>query len=158
MDFIKRMKKREFIEMGLKTLAAILAGFIAIILMEGMIYSIYMNKINNNKASQYVVSDCIAYCKKIDSDEYKVYLHNINQNSWVIKTINSSESEIKEAGYKDVKWHTPTVFDVAITNSHYIVMAIFIVGIGGVYAWRFYKINTEYSKMEKKFKKTGKIF
>ena len=40
MEFIKTMKKREFIEMTLKTIAAICACFIAIILMEGMIYGI----------------------------------------------------------------------------------------------------------------------
>ena len=37
MDFIKKMKKREFIEMSLKTVAAVLSAFIAVILMEGMI-------------------------------------------------------------------------------------------------------------------------
>ena len=40
MEFIKKMKKREFIEMGLKTLIAFFACFIAIVLMCGMIYSI----------------------------------------------------------------------------------------------------------------------
>ena len=43
MEFIKQMKKREFIEMGLKTLAAVMAAFLAIILMEGMIYGIKLN-------------------------------------------------------------------------------------------------------------------
>ena len=43
MEFINKMKKREFIEMGLKTLAAVFAAFLAIILMEGMIYGIQLN-------------------------------------------------------------------------------------------------------------------
>ena len=56
MEFIKRMKKREFIEMGLKTLAAILAAFLAIILMEGMIYSIELNALKTkSKAAARIV-------------------------------------------------------------------------------------------------------
>ena len=48
MEFISKMKKREFIEMGLKALASLLAAFLAIILMEGMIYSIYLNDLKTN--------------------------------------------------------------------------------------------------------------
>jgi len=158
MDFLKKMKSREMIEMGLKTIVAVIVGIILIILMEGMIYNIYMNKINDNKTSQYAVSDCVAYCEKLEGDEYKVYLHNVISDSWHVKLINSSKSDIENSDYKDVKWNTPTAFDVSISGTHYIVMAVFIVAICGFYGWRFYKINREYIGFEKKLKKTGKIF
>lgn len=68
MDFIKRMKKREFIEMALKTICAILASFLAIILMEGMIYGIQLNALVKNGSSvTFITNDektdgTIAYC------------------------------------------------------------------------------------------------
>ena len=48
MEFIKQMKKREFIEMSLKALACLLGAFIAFILMEGMIYGIKLNTLIEN--------------------------------------------------------------------------------------------------------------
>lgn len=158
MDFLKKMKSREIIEMSLKTVVAVIVGLILVILMEGMIFGIYMDKIKENTASQYVPNDCVAYCEKVAQDEYKVYLHNTTSNSWHIKQFNSSKETIEDAGYEKVVWDTPNPFDVSITGTHYIVISVFIAGILGFYGWRFYKMNKEYSKMENKFKKTGKIF
>ena len=63
MEFIKRMRKREFVEMTLKTISAILAAFLAIILMEGMIYSIELNAIRNHSNVAVFYSDrTIVYC------------------------------------------------------------------------------------------------
>ena len=82
MDFIKNMKKREFIEMGLKTLAALLAAFLAIILMEGMIYSIQLNTLKTKSESSVAISSStIAYCIE-ESEDYlganyhQMHIHN----------------------------------------------------------------------------------
>ena len=75
MEFLKRMKSREIVEMSLKTIIAVFIGLVLIVLMEGMIYSIYMDKINDNTTSQYAAGDCIAYCEEVGDDEYKVYLN-----------------------------------------------------------------------------------
>ena len=158
MEFLKKMKSREMIEMALKTLVAVLVGVILIFLMERMIYGIYMNKIEENKAPQYVASDCIAYCEEVGEDEYKVYLHNETSGSWHIKITNMSKNEIENDGYAKVVYRKPNAFDVSITGTHYIVMAIFVVAILGFYGWRFYKVHHEYVRFEKKYQKTGKIF
>ena len=158
MDFLKQMKKREVIEMCLKTVAVVMLGLILIILMEGMIYGIYMNKINDNTTSQYAAGDCIAYCEEVGDDEFKVYLNYTRDDSWSVKLINSNKEGIENSGYKDVIWHTPNAFDVSISGVHYVVMAAFIVAILGLYGWRFYKLEKEYIKLETRFKKTGKIF
>ena len=158
MDFLKRMKSREFLEMALKTIAAVLVGLILIIFMEGMIYGIYMDKIDKNTASQYVTSDCVAYAEELDNGKYKVYIHNTKSDSWAVLVSEKTEEEIKTAGYKDYEFRTPNAFDVSISGVHYVVMALFIVAILGVYGWRFYKLNKEYDGFERKYKKTGKIF
>lgn len=158
MEFLKKMKSREMIEMSLKTVMVVLVGIALIILMEGMIYGIYMNKINDNKASQYVASQCVAYCEEVGTDEYKVYLHNTESGSWHVKSINESKESIENAEYEDVIYRTPNAFDVSINGTHYIVMAVFMCAILGFYGWRFYKLNAEYKGFEKKYKKTGKIF
>ena len=74
MEFIKQMKKREFIEMSLKTLAALFAAFLAIILMEGMIYGIELNALKTKSTSSVATSDSTtAYCIKQEDDKYQSY-------------------------------------------------------------------------------------
>lgn len=146
------------IEMTLKTIAAVLVGICLIFFMERMIYGIYMDKINENVATQYAASDCIAYCEEINEDEFKVYLHNTESGSWHVRSFNVSKAQIESDGYKDVIFRTPNAFDVSINGIHYVVMAVFIAGLIGFYGWRFYKLNKEYKGFEKKFSKTGKIF
>lgn len=158
MEFLKKMKSREMLEMSLKTVFAVLVGIILIILMEGMIYGIYMDKIEKNTASSYTVNQCVAYCEEVENDVYKVYLHDTKANSWQIRMINQSKQDIIDSDYKQVVFHAPTAFDVSISGTHYIVMAGFIAIILGFYGWRFYKLHRDYVGFEKKFKKTGKIF
>lgn len=158
MEFLKKMKSREMIEMGLKTIFGVIVGLVLIILMEGMIFGIYMNKINENTASQYVASDCVAYCEEIGDDEYKIYLHNTESGSWHVKVYNESKTQIENGNYEKVIYRAPNAFDVSIKGVHYVVMAIFIAGVLAFYGWRFYKLDKEYKAFEKKFKKTGKIF
>ena len=158
MEFLKKMKSREMVEMGLKTIFGVIVGLILIILMEGMIFGIYMNKINENTASQYVASDCVAYCEEIGDDEYKIYLHNTESGSWHVKVYNESKTQIENGNYEKVIYRAPNAFDVSIKGVHYVVMAIFIAGVLAFYGWRFYKLDKEYKAFEKKFKKTGKIF
>ena len=161
MEFLKRMKSREMIEMGLKTIVGVLLGLIIIILMEGMIYTIYMKKIVATAESQQtiLIEQTIAYCEEIDTDEYRVYLFNDSENGgWQLSKTNMSKSEIEGKGYKSVVWHKPNAFDVSIKPIHFAVMGGFIVAILGVYGWRFYKMDKEYKSMERKYKKTGKMF
>ena len=158
MEFLKKMKKREMIEMSLKSVFGLIVGLILIILMEGMIYGIYMDKINENKANQYMPVHCVAYCQEVSEDQYKIYLHDEASGSWHIKAFNESKEQIENAGYKNFVFRKPNAFDVSITGTHYVVMAIFIAGVLVLYGWRFYKLDKEYKSFEKKYKKTGKIF
>jgi hypothetical protein len=158
MEFLKKMKSREIIEMSLKTIFMVIVGLILIFLMEGMIYSIYMNKINENQSTQYVPAQCVAYCEEIGEDEFKIYLHNKEAGSWSTKIYNESKDQIENAGYSDIVWRTPNAFEVSINGVHYVVMAVFIVAIIGFYGWRFYKLDKEYKSFAKKYNKTGKIF
>ena len=160
MDFLHKMKSREILEMSLKTIMAFLICIILIILMEGMIYGIYMNKIENNKSNTtYIIEESVAYCEEIEEGEYQVYLcTNEEQGVWHMSTILASKDEIESKGYKNVIWNKPTAFDVSITPVHYVIMGVFIVVVLGFYGWRFYKLNKEYIGFEKKLKKTGSIF
>lgn len=67
------MKTREFIEMGLKTLASVLAGLIVIILMEAMIYSIYMKKIKDNTQISGDPTTAEYYITETGDNTYDIY-------------------------------------------------------------------------------------
>ena len=165
MDFIKTMKKREFIEMGLKTLAAVLAAFLAIILMEGMIYSIELNalKAGNQSTTKYPEST-IAYCIK-DSDDkyfviYKTYDEFDKQYVWsAIKgeLLTKEQCKNMEGSVKEVVFHAPNAFDLSIKSSHYIVMVVFISAVLGFFAYKFIRIAKGYKQTEEQFLKTGTI-
>ena len=74
---VNKMKKIEYIEMGLKTLAALLAAFLAIVLMEGMIYGIQLNALKTSGTSNSASSgSTIAYCIEEDDDKYFVLYYN----------------------------------------------------------------------------------
>ncbi|MBQ3502469.1 MAG: hypothetical protein IJA72_02280 [Clostridia bacterium] len=157
MEFLKKMKSREMVEMTLKTIAAVMAGLILIILMEGMIFGVYMNHINKNKATQWTPQTCVMYCAEQDNGNFDLYIHDVNNGSWQVKK-DVEKANIDTDGYKDVIWRAPNAFDVSIKGVHFVVMALFIVAILGLYGWRFYRINKEYKGFEKKLHKTGNIF
>ena len=112
MDFIKRMKKREFIEMTLKTICALLASFLAIILMEGMIYSIQLNALvkNGSNAIYMINSDrtegTIAYCIERGENED-------GETLYVVVAYNEGMDNEWSAASKDLK--TREILDEKVT-------------------------------------------
>ena len=174
MEFIKKMKKREFIEMSLKTAAAILAAFIAIILMESMIYGIYLNALKTQgKGFSIVEGQTIAYCVKEAEDKYFVIYYTddkttegIDRGEWSAKKdtyltkqqcLDLTNNKVQAAPVKEVKFHAPNAFEFTISGVHYIVMAVFILAIGGFFTYKFIALSKEYKKIEENYKKTGTI-
>ena len=163
MDFIKQMKKREFIEMGLKTLAAMLAAFLLIILMEGMIYSIKLNAIVENKTNTGSDSNStIAYCVKEDDDKYFVIYYNEGKSTEWAATANVylTEAECKAMEgrtAKKVYMRAPNAFELSITGTHYIIMAVFVSAVAGFFVYKFMSLSKSYKKIEDEFIKTGTI-
>ena len=168
MEFIKKMKTREFIEMGLKTLAAVCAAFIAIILMEAMIYNIQLNALKKYGTQTVKQSNVVAYCIEQDEDEYFVvyYMENTNKEEdateWFASNAKKdlktrAECEAMKADYKDVVFGKPSPFDLSITPLHYVIMGVLIAAVGGYFAYRFVVLGKEYKKIEETFKKTGTI-
>ena len=165
MEFIKKMKKREFIEMGLKTLAAMCAAFLAIILMEGMIYSIYLNDLKTNtNHDTYSIStnQTVAYCIKEGEDKYFVIYYNdnpetkgIDRSEWASKhdeyltkqqCLDLMNPNVKKATAKDVVFGAPNAFKFSISYVHYIVMAVFVLAVGGFFTYKFIALSKEYKK------------
>lgn len=174
MEFLNRMKKREYIEMGLKTAIGVLLGIIVIFLMEAMITSIYMKSIDNREGSYPSTAESSVYYVIENSDNtYDIYL-NYEPNGadvWVLHYDNCSQEKYEALWETDgelyrsnhsekggVIFREPNCFDIFINWAHYLVMVIFIMAIGGVYAWRFTLISKEYKKLAKKLNKTGKVF
>lgn len=167
MDFIKRMKKREFIQMGLKTLVAVLTLFLAIILMEGMIYGIKLNALKTKGEGHLAVSgQSIAYCVKEDTDKYFVIYYYQNQDTkediWTTDKAGTylTEAECKAlegTSVKEVVMHAPNAFQLTITGTHYVVMGIVTAAVLGFFVYKFIALNNEYTKIEHKFKETGTI-
>ena len=162
MEFIQKMKKREFIEMGLKTLAAVLAAFLAIILMEGMIYSIKLNALKNATSSMSNSGSTIAYCIKEDDNKYFVIYKNWdedkNEYTWCAsKNDLKTKEECEQLTAKEIVFHAPNAFEFSITPIHFVVMFIFMAGVGGFFAYKFVALTKEYKRIEENFKKTGTI-
>ena len=162
MDFIKQMKKREFIEMGLKTLAALLAVFLAIILMEGMIYSIQLHSLaQNTDQSTTVQSHTVAYCIDQKDDNYLVVFHYEDKendiNHWS-SAIKSEEDCTKEAlNVREVVFKAPNAFELSIEGYHFIIMGVLVAAVGGYFTYRFIRLNQSYKKIEEQFLKDGTI-
>ena len=160
MEFIKHMRKREFIEMTLKTIMALLVAFVAIILMEGMIYGVELNALYKNSTVGYTQSDkTIAYCIEIADDQYFVVYYNEGDvNEW-----SASHSDIKtreeceQITALEIVYHAPNAFVFSITPIHYVVMAVFILAVGGYFVYRFIALNNEYKRITDKYEKEGII-
>ena len=168
MDFIKTMKKREFIEMGLKTLAAILAAFLAIILMEGMIYAIELNALKTKGTTSSANSgSTIAYCiqESINKDAYYIVYYTAENDpkyQWSsigtdIKTKEECLKMVTDQKVKEVVFHAPNAFDFSITSTHYIVMTVFVLAVAGFFVYKFFNIAKGYKQTEEQFLKTGTI-
>ena len=164
MEFIKQMKKREFIEMGLKALAALLAAFLAIILMEGMIYGIELNSLKTKGTSTLTYSaSTVAYCIKQDNDEYFILYYNEDSsqqwsaNKSQTRTLEQIKSDEFKSTVKKVVMRAPTAFELSITPIHFAVMSVFVLAVAGFFTYKFISLNKEYQKVEDNFHKTGTI-
>lgn len=162
MEFIRKMKKREFIEMGLKTLAAVFAAFIAVILMESMIYGIQLNALKNGTTHTTNSDSTIAYCIKDENDKYFVlYFNEENDPQWCatksqLKTKEECE-QMEGFTVKEVVMRAPTAFELTITPTHYIVISVFMSLVVGFFVYKFVKLSKLYKNIETKFKETGVI-
>jgi len=163
MEFINRMKKREFIEMGLKTLAAVLAAFLAIILMEGMIYSIELHAVINNNNGFSKHSETVVYCIEKSDDKYQVIYYNDNvedkEDQWrAVKQLYTKEQcEALKAEVAELHYNAPNSFELSITPVHYVIMAIFVAGVVAFFVYKFVALSKEYKKIEDTYKKTGTV-
>ena len=164
MEFIKQMKKREFIEMGLKAFAALLAAFLAIILMEGMIYGIQLHSLLKKSTQSLTYSSkTIAYCIEQDDDKYAIIYYNEGESrewwcqSSQTKTLEQIKSDDFKSSVKEVVMHAPNAFEFSITNIHYVVMAVFVCAVMGFFTYKFVVLNKEYARIVDNYNKTGTI-
>ena len=56
-----------------------------------------------------------------------------------------------------VIFDAPNAFMFSITPVHYIVMSIFVLGVGGYFVYRFIALDKQYKKIKEDFEKTGTI-
>ena len=163
MEFIKRMKKREFLEMGLKTAAALLAAFLAIILMEGMIYSIQLHALRTGSGNYAANnSSTIAYCIEDKDDKYIVLYYNEGQEyQWSSSGENNlkTREECTPTGLtvKEVIFDAPNAFQFSITGVHSIIIGLFVAVVAGFFTYRFIRLAKLYKGIEDEFVKTGTI-
>lgn len=251
MEFIKRRKTREYIELGLKALASVLTVIVVAILLEAMIYSIFMKKIDENRNSSYGPNTYSLYIVDNDDNTYNVYMRSwlagsdewsrhmsgisqadldeflrkpgilFNKNSDLYKIVATKTSDSTstdytkvgeqtafaqittnlaehyneytfaiyfrdstEADYSAIKsdltyaqlktetensnktmreashiyWRAPNCFEIYITGWHYAVFAMAELIVLGLWGWIAVLTAKEYQKIEKRFKKTGKVF
>ena len=165
------MKKREFVEVTLKTICALLASFLAIILMEGMIYGIQLNAyITNGQNATFIKNEetntgTTAYCIERGKNEdgetlYVVLAYNEgSEDEWScasedLKTMQECEEDLNVA---NIVYHAPNAFIFSITPVHYVVMVVFVLLVAGFFVYRFIALNKLYKEIEENFKKTGTI-
>ena len=160
MEFINRMKKREFIEMTLKTLAAVLAAFVAIILMEAMIFGIQMNAyLTNGSGTSHVSGQYDAYCIEQKEDDYLILFHD-EQAGWSCSATThykKADCEALKTDARNVYYRTPNAFEFSITPVHYVVMVLFVAVVGGYFVYRFVKLSKSYKQIKQQYNTTGTI-
>lgn len=253
MEFIKRRKTREYIELGLKALASVLAVLMLAILLEAMIYSIFMKKIDEHRSSSYSSYQYSLYIAETDDNTYNVYIHSwmSGQDEWTrhlseisqerldeflrkpgvlwnetgdlykivaTKTSDSTTTEytksdsqtaleqitaeleetqseytfaiyfresaeaeysttatksnltyaqlkkenensdktVREAAH--IYWRAPNCFEIYMNGWHYAILVFAELIVLGVWGWVAVLTAKEYQKIEKRFKKTGKVF
>ena len=164
MELIKQMRKREFIEMGLKATAALLAAFLAIILMEGMIYGIELNALLTKGQSTFTDNgSTIAYCIEQDDGLYNVIYYNEGASrEWSshksqVMTLERIQSTDFQRSVKEVVMHAPNAFEFSITPMHFVVMGVFVSAVIGFFVYKFISLNKEYIKIQTNFEKNGTI-
>ncbi len=168
MEFIKKMKKREFIEMGLKTLIAFFACFIAVVLMCGMIYSIGIKSyMKYGKGSISTSTETTAYCIKVKEDQYFVLYYNPNSEGSKLTANAITDSNLKTkqqceelTSVKNTVFGAPKasiILDEFVEGWHIAIVAVIVAGVMGYFVYRFIKLANDYKKVEDKFEKTGVI-
>lgn len=177
MEFIKKMKKREFIEMSFKTLIAVCACFVAIILMCGMIYSIGVKSfMKYGKNTVTITGETVAYCIEVEEDKYFVLCYNpttkennkdkrvsaLSANQITETSLKTKQQCIDELSsrVKEIKFEAPPadiVLDEFVEGWHIAIVAIVVAGILGYFVYRFIKLANDYKKVEKEFETTGTI-
>lgn len=168
MEFIKNMRKREFIETTLKFISALCASFIAIILMEGMIYGIFLNSLTagkNNSLS--TVTNCTIFVHQTGEDEYTM-LSKMPEveglaawSSWTGVSENTVNEKINQLMHNNsgptVHYRLPNAFELVIDGMHIAVMSIFVLLVVGYFSYRYIKLDKSYKQVEREFKATGSI-
>lgn len=161
MEFIKRMKKREFIELSLKTFVGLALAFIAVILMEGMIYGIHLNAYMTKSTTSTSSSDkSIAYCikdGKNDAGEDLYFVLFETDDVWSATQERYTEDKLDKLTAKEVVMHAPSAFKLTMTPIHYVVITIFVAAVGGYFTYRFIKLSKSYKEVEETYEKTGAI-
>ena len=165
MEFIKRMQKREFFEMTLKALCALMALFVAIILMEGMIYGIKLKEMKKNSANAFYSNESIAYCIEQNNDEYLVLFYTEglkNTKGDVLEWTASSEMtkqqcEKLKTQVKEVHMHAPSAFTFSMSTVHYVIISVITAGLIGFLTWRYVLLAKQYTKIKKQYQNNGFI-
>lgn len=159
--------------MSLKCFASILAAFLAIILMEGMIYGIMLNGVYAKDSSSFNSGSTIVYAVKTSNDRYDLIYKNLTEKwedtnedgvdelidsyySWSVKE-NVSSEEVENGTYYKFYNRAPNAFELSITSMHYVVIGIFIAAVGGFFVYRFIRLARSYKDLEDEYKKTGTI-
>jgi len=181
MEFLNKIKRSEIIQMVLKGVIGVLLGIIVVFFMEAMIYNIYFNALEKSSSiTTGADHKTVLYVDEVAENEYQVYMFangkarlNITPKFATSDMLNKDKNYTEEGLAKlyvlleqdtsipDFKVYKrqPNCFDLGSINGvHYAVIVVFLLGIAGVFAWRISLILKEYKKLEKKFKKTGKIF
>ena len=146
--------------MALKTICAVLGAFVAIILMEGMIYGIEMNALKTNGSTASSSTDLtIAYCIEVDDDQYFIVYYNEGMPSeWsAVGSDIRTRAECENIAAKEIVFHAPSAFEFSITPIHYVIMSAFMLIVVGFFVYRFIMLKKEYDTIEDNFKKTGNI-
>ena len=149
---------------------SLMFAFIAIILMEGMIYSITLNAYMKNSSSANTNStSTVAYCiedgvnDKGETVFFILYQDETNAVEWSATKTSKTHTEtyiknnIENKTVKEVVWHAPSAFEFTINSTHYAIIAVFIVGVAGFFVYRYFKLNNSYKDVIKTYKETGTI-
>ncbi len=158
--FLKRMRRRECVEMVLKTLTALFVGVIVAIAMEYMIYGIYLRNIPVVSSNTLISSsEYVLYCdENPKTDTYTIFINDEMDNWFVYKT-NVTEQELDE-NYRffSKEFRRPSMSELYLDTDHYIVIGAFLGIILIVYVGLFIAMLSAYKRLMRRYALTGRMF
>lgn len=151
-------RKQGIIRLIFTSSISFIVAVLFVIALEGMIYGIYINAAKTTKSVAYSPDTTIAYVdKNKEEGKYRVYYYNETYSpQWCSQLIDESERQNLENAVSKVVNGAPSAFELSITPTHYVVIALFLGAVACFFVFKFVDFNNNFKLAKKELEKQQK--